>query len=145
MRKPPSRPSTRARAVGERALVLVEGGDAEVTVPALDAGHPLILADVEPVVLRDFAVVLEGLLAGGLLVGARERHVADLQQLRRGEEHHARGIVEQRVDQAALVDHHGLQPAALRFDAASEAGGPGANDQDVEDVVGNHPGYDTAG
>ena len=45
--------------------------------------------------LGNFAVVLKGLFAGGLLQRGGERNVADLQQLRGGEKRHARGIVEQ--------------------------------------------------
>ena len=92
-----------ARAMLEGAAEAVGGVDGEVAVAAADGFDGLILADVEAIVLGDLAVVLQRLVAVGLLVGAGEGHVADLEQLRRGEEGHVRGIVEERVAEAALV------------------------------------------
>ena len=84
--------------------------------------------------LGDLAVVLQRLVAGGLLVGAGEGHVADLEQLRRGEEGHVRGIVEERVAEAALVDEKRGEARALRLDRAGQARGPGADDQHVDNL-----------
>ncbi len=98
--------SLRARCC-EWAAEAVGGVDGEVAVGAVDAFDGLILADVELVVLGDLAVVLEGLVAVGLLVGAGEGHVADLEQLRRGEEGHVGRVVEERVAEAALVHQDG--------------------------------------
>ena len=81
--------------------------------------------------LGDLAVVFEGLGAGGLLVGAGEGHVADLEQLRGGEEGHVRGVVEERVAEAALVDQHDVEAGALRVDGAGHAGGAGADDEEI--------------
>ena len=97
----------------------------------VDAIDGLVLADVELVVLGDLAVVLEGLVAVGLLVGAGEGHVADLEQLRRGEEGHVRRVVEERVAEAALVDQNGGETRALRLDGAGQAGGAGADDEQI--------------
>ena len=68
------------------------------------------------------------------MVGAGEGHIADLQQLRRGEEGHVRGIVKERVAEATLVDQQGGKPRALGLDGAGHAGGAGADDEQV--VVG---------
>src|ERR1017187_7800727 len=94
--------------------------DGKVAVRTNYALDRLVLADVERVVLSDLAVVFEGLAAGGLLVGAGEGHVADLQQLGGGEEGHVRGVVEERVAKAALVDQHRGEARALRLDGRSE-------------------------
>ena len=115
-------------------LVAVDVGGVhdEVVVAAFDLQHRLVLAHVELVVLGDLAVILQRFLAGGLLVGAGEGNVADLQQLGRGEEGHVAGIVEQRIHQAALVDVDDGEAGALGVDAASQAGGASADDDDVE-------------
>ncbi len=44
--------------------------------------HPLVLADIEMIVLGDFAVVFERFLPCGLLPGGAEGNVADFEQLR---------------------------------------------------------------
>lgn len=44
------------------------------------------------------------------------------------------GVVEERVGEAALVDEYDAKAVALGCDGAGEAGGAGANDEDV--VVG---------
>ena len=79
-----------SRAVVMRAASAVGGRDAEIPVLAHDGLDPLVLANVERVVLGDLAVVLQRFLARGLLLGGGERNVADLQQFRRGEKHHVR-------------------------------------------------------
>ena len=84
--------------------------------------------------LGDLAVVLQGLVAIGLLVRAGEGHVADLEQLRRGEERHVRRIVEERVAEAALVHQKSGEARALRLDRAGQPGWPGADDQQINDL-----------
>jgi len=69
--------------------------DDEVAIGSFDTLDIFILADVETVVLRYFAIVFEGLVAVGFLIWAGEGHVADLEQLRRGEERHVGRIVEE--------------------------------------------------
>jgi hypothetical protein len=120
-----------AGAVGDGAVEAVGCMDGKGAVRTRHALDGLVLADVEGVVLGDLAVVFEGLAAGGLLVGAGEGHVADLEQLGGGEEGHVRGVVEERVAEAALVDEHGGEAGALRLDGAGHAGGAGADDQQV--------------
>src|SRR5262249_49168012 len=68
-----------ARAVVVDSAGTVGGGDAKVAIIPGDRLHPLILADVKLVVLRDPAVVLKRFLPCGLLVGGVERNVADLE------------------------------------------------------------------
>src|ERR1017187_1254925 len=105
--------------------------DGKVAVRTNYALDRLVLADVERVVLSDLAVVFEGLAAGGLLVGAGEGHVADLQQLGGGEEGHVRRVVEERVAKAALVDEHRGEARALRLDGADHPRRPRADHQQV--------------
>ena len=120
-----------ACAMLEGAAEAVGGVDGEVAVVAADGVDGLVLADVEVVVLGDLAVVLERLDAVGLLVGAGEGDVADLEQLRRGEEGHVRRVVEERVAEAALVDQARGEARALCLDGAGQAGGAGADDEQI--------------
>src|ERR1017187_10723711 len=107
--------------------------DGKSAVRTLYTPDRLVLAHVEPVVLGDLAVVLKRFRAGGLLVGAGEGHVADLQQLRRGEKSHVRGVMEERVAQAALVDEHRRKARTLGLDGARHPGRAGANHQQIVD------------
>ena len=109
----------------------VGGGDAEFPVFAHDGFNPLVLANVEPVMLGDLAVVLESLLARGLLVRRGEWDLANFKQLGRGKKNHSCGVVKKRIHQAALVEHDDVKPEFLRFDGAGQAGRPCADHQDV--------------
>src|SRR5207249_9998549 len=100
----PSRNDQFARAVIVDAAQTICGGDVELAVPPHHRLHPLILPDIEVIVLRNFAVILERLFACGLLAGSAEWNIADLQQLRRSKERHVRWIVIDGVDHAALVN-----------------------------------------
>ena len=114
------------------AAEAVVGVDGEIAVGAGDAVDALVLAHVELVVGGDLAVVLEGLVAGGLGVGAGKGNAADFEQLGGGEEGHVGGVVEEGVAEAALVDEDGAEAGFLGFDGAGQAGGPGADDEQVE-------------
>jgi len=103
----------------------------ESIVGAGDSFHTLILANIEPVMVRHAPVVLEGLVAVGLFVETGHRNVADFEQFRCGEEHHVGGVVVKGVDHASLFDEHGLDTAPLEFDAARESGWPRADDDCV--------------
>ena len=117
-----------------RAAKLVGGVDDEGVVVACDAIDILVLMDIQAIVRGDFAVILQSLLAIGLLVGAAERDVADLKQLRRGEEGHVRGVMKERVAHAALVDQRDAETFALRVNGAGHAGGSGSDDENVDGV-----------
>ena len=104
----------------------------ERAVGALDAGDGVILAHVQAIELGDLAVVFQRLLARGLLLRADKGNVADLQQLRRGEEGHVGGVVIERIAQAALVHGNRGVARAPRLDGAGQAGGAGADDEYVE-------------
>ena len=107
-----------ARAVCEGTTEAIQSVDGKVAVRAYDLLDPFVLMDVEVVVFGNLAVVLEGLVAIGLLVGAGEGHVADLEELRRGEERHISRVVEERVAEAALVHQKRCKAGALRLDSA---------------------------
>ena len=115
-----------------RAIVWVDGMGDERAVLAGDSLDALVLADVELVVIGDAAVIFERLGANGLIVQRGHGNIADFEQLGRGEEHHVVGVVVDGVDDAALVDQDRAHAAPLEFDAAGEAGGSGADDDDVE-------------
>src|SRR5204863_4123018 len=120
-----------ACAVQLRVTVAINTRDREVAAASADRVHRLVLANVEPVMLRNFSVVLQGFGARGLLVGGGERNVADLQQLRSGEEDHVGGIVEERIDQASFINAGGTKAGALCFNRAREAGRSGADNQHI--------------
>ncbi len=96
--------------------------DGEVAVSSIDPLDVLVLPDVQIVVLGHLAVVFQRLVAIGLLVRAGEGHVADLKQLRRGEKRHVRGVVEEGVAEAALVDQKRCKACTLRLDRAGQPG-----------------------
>src|SRR5438034_11125358 len=118
-------------------LVIVDAPEAgrgravELAVPPHHRLHPLILPDIEVIVLRNFAVILERLFACGLLAGSAEWNIADLQQLRRSKERHVRWIVIDGVDHAALVNRNHFESRALSFDSTGQPGWASANDDDI--------------
>ena len=114
------------------AAVTVRGVHPEFPIVARHVIYFLVLVDIQLVVLGNSPVVLQGLSAVGLLVQAGHGDVADLEQLRRGEERHVGGVVVERVGYAALFDEDGVQAAQLEFDAAGQARRPGAHDERVE-------------
>ena len=62
-----------ASRIGPQASQLIQRGDGEVFVAAGDLLHCLIKPEVQPIVLRDLAIVFERLIAVGFLVWAGER------------------------------------------------------------------------
>src|SRR6266480_4370570 len=120
-----------AGAIVEDAVRAVRGSNVEVSILPSDRLDPLILVNVQLVMLGDAAVVLQRLLPRGLEMSCVEWDLADFQKFRRGEEHHVRRIVVNRVDHAALVDDQSLQANLLRFDGTSQPSGPSSDDQYV--------------
>src|SRR5215831_6685036 len=116
-----------ARHVGAMAAVTVGAVHAECPIVARHVIYFLVLVDIQLVVIRHAAVVLERLSAVGLLVQAGHRDVADFKQLRSREERHVGGVIVERVRDAALFDEDRIQAAPLEFDAAGEACRPGAH------------------
>ena len=96
----------------------------EVEIVALDSLHALVLMDGELVVVGYAAIVFQRFGAAGLFADAGHGDVADLQQLRRGEEHHVGGVMVKRIHHTALVEDQRLEPAALQFDSAGQTRGP---------------------
>src|ERR1700757_424358 len=94
--------------------------DNEVPVGTIDPLDVFILSDIEPVVFGNLTVVFEGLVAVGFLIRAGEGHIADLEQLRRGEERHVGGVVEERVAEASLVHQKGRKTSSLRLDCTGK-------------------------
>ncbi len=115
-----------------RAVLGLAGCDEKVAVLAVDRNHALVLTNVEAVIFGDAAIIFQRFGAAGLFVERSHRQAADFEQLRRGEEHHVRRIVVERIDHAALFDEDGVQAALLQLNATGQASGTGANDDDVE-------------
>ena len=114
-----------------RTAGAIAGADDEITVFSHHGFDPLVLADVQVIMLGNFAVVLQSFLARGLLLGGGEGDVSDLQQLRRGEKEHALRVVIERVHQASLVEDDDSQANLLRFDGAGQACGTSADDEHI--------------
>ena len=87
--------------------------------------------DLQPVGIDHAPVVAKRLEPHRLVVRRDQRQPADLQQLRRGEEHHVRREVEDRVDEDALLDDDVIETALLGGDGGGETGRTGADDQNV--------------
>src|SRR5438309_9442325 len=109
----------------------VRGREVEFAVPSHHRLYPLILSNVEVIVLGDFAIVFKRFFPCGLLAGSAEWNIADLQQLRRSKERHVRWIVIDGVDHAALVNCNHFESRALSFDSTGQPGWASANDDDI--------------
>ena len=81
-------------------------------------------ADLQVVGVDDPPVVAQRLGARRLLVRRDERQPADLEQLRRREEHHLRRKSVDGVDEHALLEHLVIETALLGGDGGGQAGGP---------------------
>ena len=78
---------------------------AAVVVLAADREHLLLERNLQVERVDDLAVVPQRLGARRLLVRRHEGQSADLEQLRRREEHHLRRELKNRVDEDALLHH----------------------------------------
>ena len=107
----------------------------EIVVLPGDRFHSLVLAHVEMIVFRNFAVILVRLQTIGLGIGCAEWYVADLQQFRRRKEDHVCRIVEDGIDQTTFVDADGLEPRFLCLDRACQPGGTAANNDHIRPHV----------
>src|SRR5579872_6523052 len=110
----------------------VRGRDLESAVGTGDSIHALVLMNIQLVMVGDAAVIFQSFGAAGLFRETGHGDIADLEQLRRGEENEIDRIVVDRVDDAALLDQDGLHAAFLQFDSTSESRGACADNQSVE-------------
>src|SRR5690606_2945337 len=94
--------------------------------------HALVETDVERLTRGHAAVVLDTVLTRRLVARDRKRVLADLDQLGRREELHARRVADDRVDERALVDDARGEPGTSSFDGAGQTDRAGAHDQDIE-------------
>src|SRR6266852_1679507 len=120
-----------AGAVVVDVSLTIGGCHSKVPVFAVDRFDPVVLANLQLVMLGGTAVVLEGFLASGLHQRGGERDLADLEQLRCGEKCHVGRIVEDRIDEASLVKNDRLETSFLRLNGAGQSSGTGAHDEDV--------------
>ena len=101
--------------------------DREIAFAAVDTLDALAQAQFEFVMLDDLAVVLQCLVAGGLLAQADQRQVADLEKFGRGEEDHVDGVAVDRVAESRFVHYQDAHAGAFGFDGAGETRGAGAD------------------
>ena len=106
-----------------------------VLMPRDSSFDPMVLANLQVIVLGGSAVVLEGFLASGLHQRSGERDVTDLEQLRRGEKGHVGRIVEDRIHQASFVKDDRPEASFLGLNGAGQSSGTGAHDEDVDPRV----------
>jgi hypothetical protein len=96
--------------------------------------HDLLLeCDLYLEGIHDPPVIAQGLEARRLFVRTHQRQPPDLEQLRRGEEHHVHREVEDRIDQDALLDDGVIEPLLLGGDGGGETGGARAYNKHVTD------------
>ncbi len=91
----------------------------------------LVEQDVQLERVRDAAVIAEGFQPRRFVVGTHERHPADFHQLRSGEKHHLRRIVEQRIDERTLFDDLTGQTARGGGNGGGEPGRSRADNDNV--------------
>ena len=93
-----------ARTILRAQIFGLAGCDVKFAVVAIDRDHALVLVDIEAIIFGDAAIIFQRLGAAGLFIERSHRQAADFEQLRRGEKHHVRRIVVERIDDAALFD-----------------------------------------
>jgi len=125
-----------ARTVIVDGVVPVGCGDTKITVLPCNRLHPLILVDRQVIMFSDTAVIFERFEPRGLRQRGGERNIANLEQLRRGEEHHVARIAIDGIDQASLVDDERFEASLLSLYGAGHSGGTSAHDQDISPGVG---------
>ena len=113
----------------------VSRSNSKIVVVASHRLYPVVLKQLQLVVLRNLAVILQRLLPSRLHIGRCERYVTNLEEFRRGEENHVRRIVKQGVYQAAFIQNQDLQTKPLSLNRASHARGPGANDEHIRNPL----------
>src|SRR5947209_2662286 len=126
-----SRDNKLARLVIVNTAETVRGREVEFAVPSHHRLYPLILSNVEVIVLGDLAIVLERFFPCGLLARSAEWDVADLQQFRRSKERHVGWIVVDGIDHAALVNRNHFESRALSYYSTGQPGWASANDDYV--------------
>src|SRR5688572_8712264 len=119
----PRRATVRPRGDGKDRLTVV--------FVTLDGHHLFVKRNLQLIGIDHAAVVAQRFEPHRLVVRGDQRQAADLQQLRRGEEHHMRREVEDRIDEDSLLDDDGVEAALLRGDGGGETGRASADDQDI--------------
>src|SRR5690606_25456189 len=104
------------------------GYDSEIPFDAVNAEHPFIEPQVQPLDLGHAPIVFECLLAHRLVPGRRKGMATDLDELRCREELHVGRISENGVHNGALLDHHGGKATPPGLDGGRQAHGHGAYD-----------------
>jgi hypothetical protein len=99
--------------------------------PLSDIHHVLSRADIQPVVFGHPAIIDEPVPPIRLLVTRNERHVADLDPLRRREERHAERIALNGGHNCPAVEQDAGNTGPLRRHADGEPARPGPNHQYV--------------
>ena len=121
-----------------RISIGIASADTECAIAAGDGLDGFVEAQFEGVVIGGAAIVFEGFGARGFCFRGGERKIADFEAFGGGEEDHVGRVVIDGIAEAALVDDEGAEACAFGFDGAGEAGGSGA---DGEEVVGRGVGF----
>jgi hypothetical protein len=100
-------------------------------IAAFDLGDGLVIRDRNVVGVDDAAVIAQRFEARRLVVRRGQGQATDLEQFRRGEEHHVHREVEDRIDQHTFLDDGEVEPVALGGDRGSQSRGTSADDDDV--------------
>src|SRR5258706_2546500 len=107
----------------------------KVAVFTVDCLDPLVLTDLQVVMLCSPPVIFERLQSSRLYERTRERDVANLKQLGRSKECHVGRIVKDRIDQASLFHDECFESGFLGFDRAGQSCRTRTYDEDVSLVV----------
>ena len=100
----------------------------------IDVHHLLAELDLQFVGVDDAAVVAQRFDPRRLFKWRHERQPADLEQLRRREEHHVDRESIDRIDEHALFDNRVVEPDTLGRNAGGQPGRAGAHDGDVANL-----------
>src|SRR5580692_7927512 len=109
----------------------IGGVHSEGVVAACDAVHFFVLMNFDFEMFDGAPVIFQSFGASGLEVGDGHRQVADFHAFGRGEKSHVGRIVEQRVTEAAFIEDKRGEALEFGFDGTGQAGGAGANADDV--------------
>src|SRR6266850_8603526 len=113
----------------------IGGNHVKITVFTVDGLDPLVLANLQVVMLGGAPIVFERFQSSRLHERTREWDVSNLEQLGRSKKCHVGRIVKDRIDQASLFQDECFESGFLSFDRAGQSGRTGTDDEDVSLLV----------
>lgn len=109
-----------------------DGSNTKISVRTVEAQDPLVLVNIELIVISDPPVIFESLGTSGLLIERSHRDIADLEQLWSCKEDEIDRVMIDGVDDTALIEEDCGVTAFLNFDSAGESGGTGSDDRYIK-------------